>query len=178
MWRAAAAEVGEDGRVSTRNLVILRHAKAAHPGDVADLDRPLTPRGHADAAAAGAWLSHRGYEPDLVLCSPARRTRETWHGAALALKAAPSVRYEPEMYAAPTGALLELIRGIDDSIDTVLVIGHNPGLSELSALLDPERSDPSGLRTAGIAVHAIPGHWVDCGPDEAPLTAAHTARDE
>jgi phosphohistidine phosphatase len=163
--------------VSTRTLVILRHAKAANPGHVGDIDRPLTARGHADAAAAGAWLNHRGYTPDLVLCSPARRTRETWHGAAFALMAAPSVRYEPDVYAAPTSALLELIRGIDDSINAVLLIGHNPGLSQLSALLDPERSDPGGLRTAGIAVHAVTGAWVDCGPDRAPLTAAHTARD-
>ena len=74
--------------VTTRTLVILRHAKAANPEGVADPDRPLTSRGHADAAAAGAWLAHRDLQPDLVLCSSARRTRETWHGVALALSTA------------------------------------------------------------------------------------------
>jgi phosphohistidine phosphatase len=175
--RAVAATVGQDDRVSTRTLVILRHAKAATPGAVADADRPLTPRGHADAAAAGAWLNRRGYRPDLVLCSPARRTRETWHGAALALTAAPSVRYEPDVYAAPAGALLDLVRGVDDSIGTVLIIGHNPSVSQLSALLDPAGTETDGLRTAGLAVHAMEGHWVDCGPRKAALVDAHTARD-
>ena len=46
--------------------MLLRHAKADNPPAVADIDRPLTARGHADAAAAGAWLAHRGYVPDLV----------------------------------------------------------------------------------------------------------------
>ena len=66
--------------MSERTLVILRHAKAERPAELADADRPLTQRGHADAAAAGAWLAARGYRPDLVLCSPAKRTRQTWPG--------------------------------------------------------------------------------------------------
>lgn len=157
--------------------MILRHAKAATPDGVPDIDRPLTPRGHADAAAAGAWLAHRAYLPELVLCSPARRTRETWHGAALALTAAPAVRYVDQIYTGATDTLLDLIRGIDDSIGSVLLIGHNPSLSQLSGLLDPEASDPAGLRTAGIAVHTIDGHWVECGPEAAPISVVHTARD-
>jgi len=169
--------VRKDERVSSRILVILRHAKAANPEGVLDIDRPLTPRGHADAAAAGAWLTRRGYQPDLVLCSPARRTRETWHGVALALKAGPAVRYADSVYNAATESLLDLVRGVDDTISMVLLIGHNPGLSQLSALLDPDASDPGGLRTAGIAVHTVEGHWVECGPEGAPLVDAHTARD-
>ncbi|MFC7481813.1 SixA phosphatase family protein [Luedemannella flava] len=76
--------------MTIRTLAILRHAKADNPPGVADLDRPLTPRGHADATAAGAWLAAKAILPDLVICSPARRTRETWHGVALGLSAAPS----------------------------------------------------------------------------------------
>lgn len=162
--------------MTTRTLVILRHAKAANPEGVADVDRPLTSRGHADATAAGAWLSHRGYAPDLVICSPARRTRETWHGVALALGSAPKVRYEDKAYSASASSLLDLITSVGDKRTSVLLIGHNPALSQLSALLDPERADPEGLRTAGAAVHTWDGSWVECGPRTAPLTTVHTAR--
>jgi phosphohistidine phosphatase len=161
--------------VTTRTLVLLRHAKADNPPAVADIDRPLTARGHADAAAAGAWLSHRGYVPDLVVCSPSRRTRETWHGVALALTAAPNVRYDDEVYAASARDLLDLICAVDDSAATVLVVGHNPGISQLSMLLD-DTGDAEGLRTAGTAVHRFDGHWVECTQGSANLVANHTAR--
>lgn len=162
--------------MSTRTLVILRHAKAKSPGDVADINRPLTSRGHADAAAAGAWLSHRGYLPQLVLCSPARRTRQTWHGVAVALATAPQVSYDEDLYAASAGALLNRITAVADDVETVLVIGHNPGMSQLSMLLDPGRADPDGLPTAGLAVHRWQGSWAECAPRGAALEAAHTAR--
>jgi phosphohistidine phosphatase len=161
--------------VTTRTLVLLRHAKADNPPAVSDIDRPLTARGHADAAAAGAWLSHRGYLPDLVVCSPSRRTRETWHDVALAMSTAPDVRFDDEVYAASADELLDLVCGMDDSSATVLVVGHNPGLSQLSMLLD-QTGDAEGLRTAGAAVHRFDGHWVECTQRSANLVAAHTAR--
>jgi phosphohistidine phosphatase len=159
-----------------RTLVILRHAKAANPDGVDDPDRPLTSRGHADAAAAGAWIAHRGLLPDLVLCSPARRTRETWHGVALALSTAPEVRYAEDLYAASATSLLDALGSVGDDTATVLLIGHNPAVSQLSILLDPDRADPDGLRTAGVAVHRFEGSWVECEPNMAGLTATHTAR--
>jgi phosphohistidine phosphatase len=161
--------------VTTRTLVLLRHAKADNPPAVTDIDRPLTPRGHADAAAAGAWLAHRGYAPDLVVCSPSRRTRETWHDVALALNTAPDVRYDEDVYAASADELLDLLCAVDDSSQIVLVVGHNPGLSQLSMLLD-DTGDAEGLRTAGAAVHRFDGHWVECTQGSANLVAAHTAR--
>jgi phosphohistidine phosphatase len=161
--------------VTTRTLVLLRHAKADNPPAVSDIDRPLTARGHADAAAAGAWPSHRCYLPDLVVCSPSRRTRETWHDVALAMSTAPDVRFDDEVYAASADELLDLVCGMDDSSATVLVVGHNPGLSQLSMLLD-DTGDAEGLRTAGAAVHRFDGHWVECVQGSANLVAAHTAR--
>jgi phosphohistidine phosphatase len=82
-----------------RTLVLLRHAKADRPNGVPDVDRPLTERGHADSALAGAWLVKHGYVPDLVLASPSRRTRQTWHSVAVALANAgsPTVRYERDI---------------------------------------------------------------------------------
>ena len=166
----------QDGGVSTRTLVILRHAKASTPEGVLDIDRPLAARGQADAAAVGAWLVQRDLLPDLVLCSPSRRTRETWHGVAQALPIAPEVRYEKLIYAASLDDLFEVVRSAETKAATILVIGHNPGVSQLSIALDRDNADRDGLRTAAVAVHTWPGDWSDCAPDTGTLTATHTAR--
>jgi len=163
----------------TSTLVILRHAKTERAEDVLDIDRSLTERGHGDAGAAGAWLSAHGYRPDIVLCSPARRTRQTWHGIAIALRLtdAPEVRYEPLLYTGNGGDVLELLRGVPDGFGTVLLIGHNPTLSMVSASLDPQASrDSDSLRTCGLAVHEGPGAWTELGPGAGRLLATHTAR--
>jgi phosphohistidine phosphatase len=181
--------------MTARTLVLLRHAKAEHPAGVADVDRPLTARGHADAAAAGAWLASQRLVPDLVLCSPSRRTRETWHCVALALGggAAPEpvsgageqvhprpqpvpVVFEPAVYHADVPDLVDLLAGIDEGVGTLLVIGHNPTLSTLSAALDPAGGPEDGLRTCGLAVHRLADGWRRCGPRLAALAATHTAR--
>jgi phosphohistidine phosphatase len=163
--------------MTERILVLLRHAKADHPADMADQQRPLTARGHADAGAAGAWLAHGGLRPDLVICSPAKRTRQTWHGVALALAGKPPpVHYEPAAYDGGPQDLLDLVRGVDDRVGTVLLIGHNPSVSMLSSLLDPAApNDSDGLRTSGLAVHRAPG-WADFGHGVGRLAALHTAR--
>jgi phosphohistidine phosphatase len=163
--------------MTERRLVLLRHAKAERPAGLADADRPLTDRGHADAGSAGAWLSTHGYLPDLVICSPAKRTRQTWHGIAVALAEPPAVHYEREAYAGGPEDLLSVVQAVPDEVQTVLVIGHNPAVSDLSALLDPSGAgDSDGLRTCGLAVHDIPGTWAECGVAAAPLAAVHTAR--
>jgi phosphohistidine phosphatase len=164
--------------MTERTLVLLRHAKAERPAGIADIDRPLTARGHADAAAAGAWLFRRRVLPDEVVCSPSKRTRQTWHGVALALGTpGPAVRYDAIAYDGSPRDLLELVRDAAKGSGTVLLVGHNPSVSELSALLDPGAArDSDGLRTSGIAVHRFEGKWSECAPGAVPLTATHTAR--
>jgi phosphohistidine phosphatase len=164
--------------MTRRTLVILRHGKAERPTDVPDHERPLTDRGHADAAAAGAWLAARGYRPDLVICSPARRTRQTWHAVRLALAggAEPAVRYEPAVYERSAVHLLTMLAETDPDHSTVLLVGHNPTVSLLSIVLDRSaQRDSDGLRTSGLAVHARDGSWKELA-DGAPMIAAHTAR--
>jgi phosphohistidine phosphatase len=165
-------------RMTERTLVLLRHAKADHPAGVQDEHRPLTARGHADAGAAGAWLARSGLRPDLVICSPAKRTRQTWHGVAVALagRATPPVRYEHPAYDGGPEDLLELVRQIPDDVRTVLLIGHNPSMSMLSNLLDPTaQGDSDGLRTSGLAVHRA-ASWTGFDHGVAALAALHTAR--
>ncbi|BCB80511.1 histidine phosphatase family protein [Phytohabitans flavus] len=163
--------------MTERTLVLLRHAKAERPVGTPDIDRPLTARGHGDAAAAGAWLARRDLLPAEVICSPSKRTRQTWHGLALALGSGPEVRYEPMAYGGTASELLDLIRGAAEGAEIVLVVGHNPTISELSVLLDPAAvRDSDGLRTSGLAVHRFEGTWADCEPGKASLAITHTAR--
>ncbi len=158
-----------------RTLVLLRHAKADRPNGVADVDRPLTERGHADAAAAGAWIVQHGYVPDLVLCSPSRRTRQTWHSVAVALaaSASPHVRYERAIYDGSPQDMLALVQSLDDE-RVVMLVGHNPTISQLSELLDPTSFDSDGLRTAGIAVHRGGLEWAKL--ETLPRIGVFTAR--
>jgi phosphohistidine phosphatase len=165
--------------MTPRTLLILRHAKADRPSGMADMERPLTERGHADAGVAGAWLTTRGYRPDLVICSPARRTRQTWHGVAVAMAGdgSPAVRYESPVYGAGPADLIDLLRTSPPGMGTVLLIGHNPTVSLLSAVLDPAGlPDSDGLRTSGLAVHLPEVAWDALGPGTAPLSTTYTAR--
>ncbi|MCX5068474.1 histidine phosphatase family protein [Micromonospora lupini] len=176
-----------DSHPETRTLVLLRHAKAEQGDDgTDDAERALSARGEADAAAAGAWLAHHDLLPDVVICSTARRTRQTWHGVAMGMAGSPpeggptgprpTVRYEPGAYDAHPEELLALVRTADPTARVVLLIAHNPGVSLLSAFLDPETSDEEGLRTAELAVHRGVATWTEWGRGGAPVAQRHTAR--
>jgi phosphohistidine phosphatase len=169
--------------MSARTLVLLRHAKAETPGEEPDFVRRLTDRGKSDADAAGSWLADEGVRPDLVLCSPATRTRQTWHGVAIALAqadpegAAPEVLYEQGLYGGGRTEVIDLLRAVDDDVSTVLVIGHNPTMSDVSILLRPDDEDVDvELKTAGLAVHKAEGPWSLTEPGSMKLVTTHTAR--
>lgn len=141
---------------STRELILLRHAHAEPPllGQ-ADYDRPLSPTGLAEAEAAGVWLAGNGLIPDRILCSPARRTRETLE-VVLARLGYAEVRRIPTIYDATPGTLAALVDEHRD-VERLLLVGHNPGLEQLVALMGSGRSTGGrGMPPAGIAVLAYP----------------------
>jgi len=166
--------------MTSRTLVIMRHAKAAQTESGADIDRPLTTRGKADATAAGAWLAGRHIAPEVILCSHAARTRSTWHSLAVGfmdgpVSVSPTVQYEADLYFGGLSAAFRLIRAVDPAIGTVLLVGHNPTVSALSFRLDDGVIRAAGgLRTSGIAVHEVTADWADCVT--AKLVDSHTAR--
>jgi phosphohistidine phosphatase len=170
--------------MTARTLVLLRHAKAETPGAAPDFERRLTTVGESDADAAGSWLADEGLRPDLVICSPATRTRQTWHGVAVALaQAGPDsgsaeVHYEPGLYSGGRTEMIDLLRGVPDGVGTVLVVGHNPTVSDVSVLLRSDADDGGfdGLKTCGLAVHRADGPWSGTEPGAMQLTARHTAR--
>jgi phosphohistidine phosphatase len=114
-----------------KRLIFLRHAKAipASP-DLEDRDRRLADRGRSDAIRMGQFLKEEAYPPDLALCSPALRTRETLELVTSQLSAAPLVRPVPELYLARWLTIVNLVRQVRDKADTLLLVGHNPGLEE------------------------------------------------
>lgn len=138
-------------------LILLRHAKSSWPSGVIDVDRPLSARGRKAAVLMGDYLSDEELLPDLVLVSPARRTRETWSLVQPALGGV-TVRTEPRIYDAPASRLLTLIQELDPMIETALVIGHNPGCEDLARLLASHGNGEALSRmrlkypTAGLAV--------------------------
>src|SRR6266849_1792892 len=117
-------------------LMLLRHAKSnwSSPG-MQDAARPLTDRGEAAARLMGGYMARHSLVPDRVLCSPARRTRETLAGIAAQWPADMDAVFDQRLYAATPQAVLSIVRAQDNAARTLLVIGHNPGLQEAAELL-------------------------------------------
>jgi phosphohistidine phosphatase len=160
-----------------RRLIILRHAKAAWPEGVPDLERPLASRGRADAPRAGRWLADEGLVPDRVICSPARRTRETLALVSGVWSAAPPVEYDERVYAAGVASLLAVVRGAPPSARSVMIVGHNPGMQALTIALAGDEASEGDLErvsekypTCAIAVLEAPGAWSALAPGGAQLT--------
>jgi phosphohistidine phosphatase len=162
-----------------RRLILLRHAKSDWP-DVPDRDRPLAKRGRRDAPVIGRWLRDHGYLPDTVICSAARRTRQTWKLVAPELGGSPSVTFEPRAYAASAMTLLYLVRELPAASQAALLIGHNPGVAELatSLALPPDGDDaPIRFPTAAVAILDVSGDWADLSPGQGRLLDYTTPAD-
>jgi phosphohistidine phosphatase len=133
-----------------KTILLLRHAKSDW-GDrnMADIDRPLNRRGQAAAPVMAAWIAAHDLCPDVILCSTARRTRETLALVRPALKGKVPEVLDEGLYLAEVPVLLDRLRGLDDGVGTVLLIAHNPGLEDLAAELS---SFAGHMPTAGLVV--------------------------
>lgn len=119
-----------------RRLFLLRHAKTetAEPGKD-DRTRALVERGRRDAALIGAHMTTHAFIPDRVLLSPARRVQETWKHMSAALKPAPGATTSERIYEAMPHDIFALIVDTPASVQSVLVVGHNPSLHEVALML-------------------------------------------
>jgi phosphohistidine phosphatase len=141
----------------------MRHAKSDYPPGVADHDRPLAPRGIRQAGLAGDWLRASAPAIDGVLCSTATRTRQTL----LNTRIDAPVRYSDRLYATTPGAVIDEINTVDDSVATLLVIGHEPTMSALALGLGGAGDTNIGAAerisakfpTSAIAVLDVPCAW-------------------
>jgi phosphohistidine phosphatase len=159
-----------------RHLHLLRHAKSSWDDPaLSDHDRPLAPRGRRAAQLIASHLEHEEIAPALVLCSSAARARETLESIEAALGDGPDVRIERDLYAAPERALLERLHEVPDTVDSALLIGHNPAVQDLTltlagsgaALETVERKYP----TAALATLVFEGSWRELRPGTAELRA-------
>lgn len=140
-----------------RELLLLRHAEAMDAGpDGTDVGRPLSVHGEAQARAAGAWLAVHHAAPDAVLCSSARRAQMTADALAQSVRL-PELEYLQEIYEATPGELLTLLDARAPAAHQVLLVGHNPGLEQLLALLTAGRSERArGMPPAAVAWIELP----------------------
>jgi phosphohistidine phosphatase len=159
-----------------KRLYLLRHAKSSRDDPtLADPDRPLAPRGRRAAKVMAKHLGRKGIAPELVLCSPSRRTRQTLTRIAPALGKSADVQIEPELYAAPAPVLLEVLHEVPDEVESVMLIGHNPGIQDLALSLASAGSEIPRLRskfpTAALATLALNGTWRKLAPGTAELVS-------
>ncbi len=138
--------------MSVRQIILLRHAHAEPPvEDQTDESRPLTEGGVSEAIAAAAWLKSHAAEPNVLICSPAMRTQETAAHVVTGLGGELAITVEPRIYEATPAVLIQVLEDYPDA-DCILLVGHNPGLETLVALLTDGTSDQGrGMPPGAIA---------------------------
>jgi phosphohistidine phosphatase len=168
-----------------KTLLLMRHAKSAWgESDKKDIDRPLNERGRKAAARMGAWLAAEGYRPDVVLCSAAQRTRETLELMRTDLPEKAKVEIARALYLAGPREMLTEIGKVAATAQTVMLLGHNPGMGSLAGLLagsgnERALADMHGkFPTAAIAVLGFNvAQWRDLEPGSGVLRAFVRPRD-
>lgn len=158
-----------------RELLVLRHAKSSwDSGARTDLERPLGTRGLRDAPRMGRWLGDHGLKPDAVLCSPARRARETGRAVceAAGVEGVPIV-FDDRIYGATVGELVRVLGDARPAARRVLLVGHNPGFEDLVHWLAAEAPTvpPNGklMPTGALAWFAVPEDWEHLEPGQGVL---------
>jgi phosphohistidine phosphatase len=157
--------------VAAKTLFLLRHAKSSwkDPG-LDDHERPLAKRGRRAAKLLREHLRHEGIEPDLVLCSPARRARETLER----VKPPGEVRFEDGIYGASSDTLLKRLQDLPDDVGSAMVIGHNPGLEDLAR--DLSGASFGKFPTGALATLTFAASWWQLGPGKTELTGLVTPK--
>ena len=161
-----------------RLIYLLRHAKSSwDQPELLDHERPLAKRGRKAVVLLGEHFHEAGVAPGLLLCSSAVRATQTLDGVREGLAPGIPVEIEAGLYAAGAASLLDRLRGLPEDLDSVMLVGHNPGIEDLAAELigdgDPEARAAVAAKypTGGFATLAFEGAWRELGPDAATLEA-------
>lgn len=169
----------------TKRLMLLRHATASWPLGVDDHDRPLTAQGHREAPQSGRWMVEHRAQPDFILCSSALRTRQTctWVCQELGEKA-PTAKLEEGLYLAPATSMLSLVNSVPETVTSLLVIAHAPGVQNLAMRLASIASDEEPVTElalnyppAGLTVLEHDCPWAELDLRDAKVTDFFTATD-
>jgi phosphohistidine phosphatase len=164
-------------------LILLRHAKAAWPEGIADQDRPLAGRGEDNASIAAGLFGNDVPIPDLVLCSPALRARQTWEIAGSKLDPARPVQHEQSIYGASIDDLIDLAHGLAENVGTALIVGHEPTMSRTVLALAGSSSNEAAVAqvqrkfpTCAMAVLSVDTPWAELAPGTAALDSVSVPR--
>jgi phosphohistidine phosphatase len=168
-----------------KTLTLLRHAKSSWDDPIArDFDRPLNKRGRRAARAIGQAMRSQRLTFDLVIASPAMRVVETLHDVADGYGRPFNLTFDEQIYLASPEALLDLVRHADDTLERLMLVGHNPGLERLALLLTDEHDGDlrTQLRekypTGALAEISLPiDHWQDIEQGIGMLTRFIRPRD-
>lgn len=169
-----------------KQLLLMRHGKSDwNKIGQEDIERPLAPRGETASRQVAGWIVEHGLRPDAALISTARRTQETWRLAEEIFGALAAAEIQAALYLASPGEILDQLAAVANRHETVLVIGHNPGLESLSHLLAGPGTDRTaladlrqGFPTAALAVFELAGDsWSTLNTDGARLTEFVRPRD-
>ena len=167
----------------TKTLILLRHAKAEAYAD-SDSARSLALRGRRQAAAVGEALEADGITLEAALVSAAQRTRQTWELLASRLSGAPDPEVREDLYDAMPRTALAIVRETSAQVSTLIVVGHEPVMSSLAALLANAESEPAlvdqvrlGIPTAARCVLTFDGEWSDLERGGARLNAVTRAKE-
>lgn len=176
---------GESAK-TVKKLTLLRHAKSGWDDPVArDFDRPLNARGKRAALRIGEYLREHDLHYDLVLASPAARVVETIERLAEAIGETIAPAWDKRIYLASAVSLLDVIQEADDRYDSLLMVGHNPGLEDLVLMMVPDRPGDEArdqieekFPTAAIAeISFAVDRWEDVRPNSGELSLFVRPRD-
>lgn len=154
-----------------KTVILLRHAKSSWDDPaLADIDRPLNPRGKASAPVMARWLEAKGLLPDLVLCSPSQRTRQTVGRMRKEVPEIPEPAIVDMLYEAAPEDILAALRAVPPAAATVMVVSHEPTMSSTAELLSDETVSAEcaaafgHFPTAAVAVFEAEGDdWAALG---------------
>lgn len=149
-----------------KRLYILRHAKSSwDDSSLTDFDRPLNKRGLRAAPFMGGYMASNGFAPDLIVSSPAERARQTAELVRESGEFDCPLNFDRRIYEADVRALTQVVSGLADQFDAVLLVGHNPGMEGLVHHLTGEQHEmpTAALAVISLDVDAWPKLSADCG---------------
>ncbi|HSI88685.1 MAG TPA: histidine phosphatase family protein [Pyrinomonadaceae bacterium] len=153
-----------------KTLYVLRHAKSSWDDpNISDFDRPLNDRGERTAPFMGQLMRDRGLIPEAVISSPARRATETASLVRTAAGIEPEIRFDERIYEASPQALRQVASEADNSSESIMLVGHNPGIEGFIRMLTGETV---AAPTAALAVIVLDiSAWADIAPGSGRLEA-------
>ena len=144
-------------------LLLMRHGKSDWSTQAdRDFDRTLSDKGHIDSPRIGQWIRTSQYVPDQIICSPASRARQTAEHVCQEIGMSPThVDSDARIYDADLDGLLTILSEVGVTVKRLMMVGHNPGFSNLLNYLCPENSTGRSMPTAALAIMTLDNTWTN-----------------